>query len=234
MQLGKTIAFVGCVLGMALVATPGQAGFILSPNSVVGNTLGELDPVFATENLINQSGLSSGFTSGTTDFDTYIGTAPTHTSPSSAVGGGYLSANPGVTAGTIDFDLGAEYQLSRMVLWNDVDDGEPDDQAIASFTLFVSNDSAFASSTNLGTFSPTEILTDPVQLEVFDIIDGAGRYVRLSIHSTQSETPHLVNFGEFAFDAGSVTVNAVPAPGALAIFGLGLAGIGFARRRRAA
>lgn len=43
---------------------------IVAPTSVYNNTLGELSGAFAAVNLINQSGLSSRYTSGVTDFDT--------------------------------------------------------------------------------------------------------------------------------------------------------------------
>ena len=105
-------------VGVFVHAESSRAAAILSPTSVVANTLGELAAGFEDENLINQSGLSSGFTSGVTDFGTYIGSSPTHLGPGNSGSVGYASPNS-ITTGDIEFDLGGVFQITRMVLWND-------------------------------------------------------------------------------------------------------------------
>jgi len=221
------------VVCAAMVAAAGQvqAGAILSPTSVVSNTLGEFTSSFAVANLINQSGLSAGFASGVTDFDTYLAGTPTHLSPSSSSGGGWASA-AFVISGTIVFDLGAAFTLSRMALWNDTDA-----QAIGDFTLAISNDVTFASSTSLGSFSA---VTDPlpVTAQVFSLTPASGRFVRLNILGANANV-NLVNSGELAFDAtpASASPPAVPEPSTFALLGIGavcLIGYRRTRKRKAA
>ncbi len=216
-------AVYACVITTGFFSSANAA--ILSPTSIIANTLGELNSDFVDENLINQSGLSSGFISGVTDFDSYLGLSPTQSDPSLSGGGGYASSLF-TLSGDIDFDLGGVFEIKRMALWND-----RDGQSIGSFTLFISSDSGFVSSTNLGTFLPTTSLTNPVQAEVFDITDGVGQFVRLRINYPQDSGLSIVNFGELAFD---VSVSSVPVPAAAWLFGSGLLGlIGMARRKNA-
>src|SRR5262245_17023920 len=65
------------LLALALALTPAQAraGVILQPASAstdMGTVFGSPD------NVRNQSGLNSGYTSGATDFDSYVAGNPTH------------------------------------------------------------------------------------------------------------------------------------------------------------
>jgi hypothetical protein len=155
---------------IALLSAPNaRAGVILSPSAIISNSLGEQNSSFQVANLINQSGLSAGFISGTTDFSTYLAGTPTHLNPSSLGNGGWASQS-GTTSGTIVFDLGAVYTLHRMALWND-----EDSQAIGGFALVISNDLSFATSTSLGSFSAVVSPNDPVAAQVFDLSDASCR-----------------------------------------------------------
>ena len=70
-----------CVVLIVAMAGQARADLILSPVSVIGNTLGQLPATspsdFSPSNLINQAGLSATFNSGVTDFDTYLAGNPT-------------------------------------------------------------------------------------------------------------------------------------------------------------
>jgi hypothetical protein len=205
-----------------------DASVILSPTSVVNNTFGELHSSFAVTNLINQSGLSTGFVSGVTDFDAYLAGSPTHANPSFSSGGGFASQSNNVNTGTIDFDLGSIYTLHRFALWND-----QDIQALGNFTLEVSNDPGFATATSLGSFSGV-VDIPPIVAQVFDLSDASGRYVRLHA-TTVAPATNLINFGEIAFDATAGAANGVvPEPGQLLIWSLLAAcgGLGVILRRR--
>lgn len=79
-----------------------------------------LQPVGVTTNMgqtlgpptlmIDQSGLSSSYTSGVTNFDTYLASNPTHNSTLTT---GWESGFA-ITTGNVDFDLGSSVTVSRM------------------------------------------------------------------------------------------------------------------------
>jgi hypothetical protein len=204
--MSRALSVAGlCVAASVLPIDDACAGAILSPTAVVNNSLGEFTVNYVVENLINQSGLSVGFSSGVTDFDAYLGASPTHTSPSLPVGVGFASLNSGAI-GVIDFDLGDTYTVHRFALWND-----EDFQALGPFSLEISDDSTFASSTFLGAFVAL-VDTLPVTAQVFDLVDGTGRYLRLNVGGATIPGSMLVNFGEIALDASIVQATPVPEP----------------------
>jgi hypothetical protein len=208
------LAAVAVAGAVGLAGGAAKAGTIVAPVSVTaipaGNCCGGS---FVVENIVNQSGLSAGYTGGVTDFDAFTATA-THSSPSN--GNGFASNNNGVTTIDFNFDFGETVSLTRFALWNDIDI-----QAIGAFTLYAATDASFGTLTSLGSFNAA-IAGFPVAAQVFDMADATGRYFRL--HATAFDPgTNLLNFGEVAFEGAA----AVPAPG-------GLAGIGAARRRRAA
>jgi hypothetical protein len=195
-----------------------SAGTILSPEAVIANTLGVDSAPFANGFMIDQSGLSAGFTSGFTDFDTYIGTSPTHVDGGLNVS--WFSPAFGGTTGSIDYDLGSSVKVSQIVLW-------PDDfSGPSGISVFTSDDSLFTLATLVGTLSPSDPANSvAVPGEVFDLLDTTARYVRLSITSG-FDTGDQVGIGEVAFDV------TIPEPSVLTIFGLGLSGLGVMMRRR--
>ena len=110
--------YAACLAALGAVFAPlgASADVIRSPTSVISNSAGDYSATFSSTNMINQSGLSVGFTSGVTNFDTYIASNPTETAYDS---NGWDSL-PGPTYPiTIGFDMGAVYSLSRLALWND-------------------------------------------------------------------------------------------------------------------
>src|SRR5690349_11550712 len=76
-------SIIGSVAAVALTAllaaAPASAQSIVSPVAVPVNTLGDFDGTADILQTIDHSGLSSNFISGVTNFNTYIGTNPTHT-----------------------------------------------------------------------------------------------------------------------------------------------------------
>ena len=68
----KRKVVLSCAVLLLGAAASAHAGVILSPESVVANTMGEFGANFVDEHLIDQSGLSAGFVSGVTDFATLI------------------------------------------------------------------------------------------------------------------------------------------------------------------
>ncbi len=194
---------------------------ITSPISVIANTAGQLGGS-GPGNLIDQSGLSAGFVSGVTDFDTYIGSSPTHSRNSSAgawVGGVF------VFDGHIDFDLGSSQLIEQIALWNGTSNST---SAINSFTVFTSEDAGFGASTNVGSFNNAQNdASDPFPVSVFDLTDSTARYARLQINSHHGNGT-VMGMGEIAFD----TVAAVPEPATFGALSLSAIGVYYRRRRR--
>jgi len=217
-------AISSVVVLAVLVVAAGQvrAGMIVSPTSVVANTLGDFDEFRDIGNTIDQSGLSLGFTSGVTDFDTYIGWSPTHAYDSSNPPNNAWFGASGNNTGHVDFDLGQQLNVLQLALWND------DYHGASSITISTSNDSAFGTSANVGTFTPYEHGNpnhDPLPAQVFDLTDSAARFVRIQINATYGH--ELTGWGEVAFDT-----SAVPEPTTALLLACGLAGLAAAGRRR--
>ncbi|MDM4766620.1 PEP-CTERM sorting domain-containing protein [Pelomonas sp. SE-A7] len=179
--------------------------------------------------LVDQSGLSSNYVNGVTDFDTYLASSPTALGSSTwpLFPAGYFA----FAGAVVDIDLGASYTLARLAMWND-----HDYQGVDAFHLLISDTADFAVSSSLGAFNAMYGNNDNNLLsydigtphQVFDLTDATGRYVRVVFDSAHQDT--YINLNEIAFDTGSGE-NHVPEPASLALVGLGLAGL-VARRRR--
>lgn len=190
-----------------------QATSVTTDMPGLGNAAG--DP----NNVRDQSGLSAGYTSGVTDFDTYMGSGILHDAQTANVFG---SAG-GTTTGTLNFDLGAQQNVSAFAFWNFGSDSPAN---VVEFSLEISDDDTFASSTNLGTFSANTNLGPGTALpgEVFNFAETSGRYVRMNILSNNGGGNTI--FGEVAFKGNL----AIPEPSSACV--LVVAGVFLLRRRR--
>jgi hypothetical protein len=152
---------------------------ILSPVAVTNATVTTYDNTVSLTNLINQSGITTPFTSGVTSFESYFAN-PGQVFATSGNGGtnnwqSELAPDFG-SQGYIDFDLGAVYQIYKLALWNRslsnitikvLADLNGPEQTAGDFTLI--NRQSF-------TFSyAADVLPFPSPLE--------GRYLRLVINS---------------------------------------------------
>jgi hypothetical protein len=213
---------VGLLLAMRVPLLDAQGGLIRAPAAVEQNTGGEADATHLLLYAYNQAGLSAGYTSGVTDFDTYIGSDPTHdpAHPDHA----WLS-EAGKSSARIDFDMGAEYEIARIALWNEPKWG------IATVDVSTSNTSDFSTSTSVGSFTPTDNPSSVAYLaDVFVLTEvTSARYVRLDVTKASGL---YISMGEVAFDAG---LAAIPEPSTVSalcgLVGMGLVG-GWWRRRR--
>jgi hypothetical protein len=197
----------------------GKAGVILDP--AAGSTnMGTFNGAHVPVNAINQSGLSTGYTSLVTDFDTYIASNPTH----NTINNDWISAS-GTIIGNFDFDLGAAFTIQSMALW---DIGGNNGSNLIGFQLLADTTSAFSNPTDLGSFTAnpnTGLLTAGLP-EVFTFAPTSAEFVRMVITSNNGAAQ--TGFGEAAFD---VSAAPEPASATMLLFGCGLIGIFVYRNR---
>jgi hypothetical protein len=215
----------GATLALVLMAASGIANAAtVTTGTVYYNSAGSLGS-YTPEGLYNQSGLSTGYISGVTDFDSYIASGVTHAT-SASPGGTWLSngvADIGYTE--MRFDLGAAMQISKLVLWNG---SAGNDAALRSFYVMTSNDPDFGSGITLHLFENIFGNEGPEPATVFDMTDSTARYVRLQFDSYYGN-PCCLAIGEIAFDASSVAP--VPVPASLPLLLAGFGGLLALRRK---
>ena len=194
--------FACLVLLVAFTPTALLGQFVLSPVAVSETGLGTFSATSAPLGaMIDQSGLDTPFVSGTTPFDTYFASINSNFSKNADKTkwqSDYSFELP--FTGTVDFDLGANYSLTKAAIWN---------VSVKQMAVQV------ASSTNgpwqeAGQFNLTD--QQPFFSLRFTVLDFGstlvGRYVRLNIISeypvTTFDTFGYVTIGEFALRAAPV------------------------------
>lgn len=223
MSLSRKGAQLGLLAGLVAVnlvgsATSASAAVILSPVSAVINAGG---PGFGSiTNTLDQSGLTSNFVSGVTDFDAYLATNPTHTW---IFAGFEWFSNQGTNSASVTYDLGAVYDVGGIALWNEESSG------VGLVDLLGSTDGiAFAA---LGSLAPTDHSAGDFNYPA-DVLKFASqnvRYVRLDMSRCPQPDSDFdaCAVGEVAF-----AINQVPEPGLLSLIGLGLVAASARRRNR--
>jgi hypothetical protein len=195
----------GLLLGLvciAWVANSVRGQFMLSPIAVQETGLGTFAPdTTALTNLINQSGLNVPFVSGSTDFDSYF--APPNSNFSKNRDGTKWVSVVSFDlpfGGTLDFDLGDTYLVSKVAIWN---------ISVKSLSVMISADPN-GLWLDAGRFSLSDQQPSlSLRATVLDLgAEHAGRYVRLSIESEYPALP-TVTFGYVTI--GEVVVRAAPA-----------------------
>jgi hypothetical protein len=197
-----------------------QAGTIVSAVGVVASSERNSVPASAT---IDQSGLSATYISGVTDFDTYIGSNPTH---SLLAQNNEWFSDFGNLTPTLTFDLGSVLTIDRIALWVEESSG------FTTAALSSSVDGqAFGS---LGTINPANPPRgSDYPAEVFGFTATSMQYFRMDFSGCPQPGPNSTNecsLGEIAFSAaGGSTV--IPLPGSALLLGSVIAG-GFTIGRR--
>lgn len=199
-------------------ALSAHAAVMIQPSAVSANA-----PLFGTNyninQLIDQVHVTVPYTHGATDYTSYLASSPL-AAPINTPIVQYAAMFTTPTL-VLDFDLGAIWVVSNVVLWN-----APTTAAhITEFTVTISSTPNFESFTNLGTFTTTPSSGYPMTAQGFDTTSSVeGRYIRLTTTSSHASNTLL---GEVAF-AGT----AVPEPSGILLFSVGSAALIFRRRNR--
>lgn len=213
------IAAAALFLGVRAATADVILGAIAGTIDLSGPGSGTLTETF------DQSGLSSTYVSGVTDFDAYLGSGPTHTPffPSFE-----WFSNEGTTAATATYDLGGVHTIGRVALWNE------DASGIGLLSLFGSQDGVGFAPLSLDLTPTNRAFGQDYGVDVFGFAAAPVRYIRFDMNACPQ--PDDINtfvacgVGEVAFAA----VPAVPEPASVALLGLGLTAIAIWRRRRSA
>jgi hypothetical protein len=202
---GLLASFILVVSGFA------SAGLILEADSASAPTSnGTALPI----NLINQSGLSATYTSGVTDFNTFM-SSTTHDSD---CGDNCWANVPNVIFPiNLDFSLGGVFNIEGLGLWN-----YSDTLGLNQFELFAANDSSFTGAISLGVFNANvEPSPSSASGQIFSFASTQASHVRIKINSNYGSTSQVA-IGEIVFEQ---SVNEVPEPSTLAVFTLALMGL---------
>jgi hypothetical protein len=219
-QLFGTYSLLALSVPAALftIAPKAQAlGQVLG--STATTTMGSVSG-FGISNAVNQSGLSATYTSGTTDFDSYVSSTTSNSIQGSS---NWLSAL-NVTTGFVTFDLGASYDVNALALWK-LQSGNTN--AVRNFSLYADTDANTSSlGTLLGNFSAVNAAGAPnaTQSQVFNFATTNTRYIQMNITSNAGGSFSGLN--EVAFGGSATPVpwetDALPVVGATLFFAGGV------------
>jgi hypothetical protein len=152
---------------------------------------------------IDQSGLSTTYTSGVTNFQTYVAGAPTHTNTGAAGTTDFIgsaSSAADVSTRVITFDLGELLVVEEIAFWSFFL-GSTAPQ-ITSVDIEASQDASFTTPVSLGTFTPAATFSATQPVQVYDAFAATvAQFIRFVNIDTSSSS---VAFGEVAFGATAV------------------------------
>ena len=216
----NTIRAASLALALLTAASTAQGQAIVSATGAVINSGGPGDGNIA--DTYNQNGLASTYTSGVTDFATYIGTNPMHTS---TFAGFEWFSTFGTNSASVTYNLGSLMQINALALWNEESSG------IGYLNLFSSVNGTNFTALSLG-LTPFDNPVADYGPEVFSFASTGMQYLRLDMDRCPQADPGQYTacaIGEVAFRTAGTTV---PEPSTYVLMAAGLAGLGVVARRR--
>lgn len=209
---------------MALLASMAQAqtvGSIIGADSV-STTMGAYNPTNnPITDTIDQSGLSSTYTSGSTDYDTFTSTA-THVGINDGSHSWFSALNN--KTGSVTFTFASAVVLDSFALWNA---HSTNTNSIKDFALYDDDNNLIGSFSAVKGPGPTSNI---IQAQLFDFASAVETTsIRMDVSSNWGGV--LTSFSEAAFQVGTMTAP-VPEPSSLALFAAGFGLLGAAARRR--
>jgi len=214
---------VATVFAVAAALAPGaaQAAPILMATSV-SSSAGDSGGATALVNMINQDGLTVGYTSGVTDFDAYTAVAIHDAGP--------LSTGHGVAAifsfpTIFTFDLGGLFSIDATALWQSWNGAY---LAFGGFIVWADDDSDFGNGGLVPLLSDT--LTIAPGAQVFSFAPVTTQFVHIEALSALTWISAGMGLSEVAWRQADA--EAIPEPGTLLLIASGLAATGRRLRQR--
>ncbi|MEP7365341.1 MAG: PEP-CTERM sorting domain-containing protein [Acidobacteriota bacterium] len=212
----------------AWMAPAGFAGVIVQATGISSPQGTQSASGYELIQIVNQSGLSAAYTSGVTDFDTYLAST-THNS-----GDEYTTTNTGFTntlggfPQIITFDLGGVYSISGLGFWATANIG-----TVTQFRLFADNDGDPNNGVGTqlgGTFNALANGGAAGPGQVFSFGTTLTQFIHLYVDdSSWIDNEVYPGIGEVVFNAGASSE--VPEPSTTMLVLIGVAGIAIGRRR---
>ncbi len=212
--------FVAALSSLALVSSAG-ADVVIAPVSVT-SPQGSPGGGYDLGNLINQSGMSSPYVSGVTEFVSYTSTA-TQTEDGSDIPSGFTDQS-GRFPQSIVFTFQAQTLINGIAIWATDNGG-----SITQFSLVDAANNVILGLTNANPGNGTG--TNPAQ--DFFFAPFVTSSVTMLIFNTAIGTDAEPGLGQVAFEATPVTDFLVPEASSLAVVAAALVSFfafGFARR----
>lgn len=205
------------------IASPAAAQAVVGATSV-SSPSGSYGGGFELGNIINQSGLSSGYTSGLTNYATFVASTTISSSPDGGISG-FTNAN--VLPQILTFSFGSTMTLDALAFFAVNNIG-----SVTQFELYADSDGDFSNGTGglLGTFNP---LGSVYSAQSFTFAPVATSFLQLRALNTVGGPGLIPGIGELAFRSAAPT-GAVPEPSSWALMLIGFGAVGFAMRRRRA
>jgi len=221
----KSSLTLALLLGVAMfsAAYNADAQQIIAPTSGVINSSG---PGFGTlTETFDQTGLFSGYVSGVTNFDAYLGTGPRH---NEVFFGNEWFSNENTTSASVTYSLGSIISIDRLALWNEESSG------IGILDLYSSTDGVTFTALALGLLPTDNPLTLPSSVgylaDVFSFSGANAQFVRFDMSNCPQPVPGA--FASCAIGEVAFRVAAIPEPEIYVMLAAGLGMMGFVARRR--
>ncbi len=217
----RIILFASVVSILSVLTNVSRAATIIAADSVT-SSISAHGYGYELGYIIDQSGLSASYTSGVTDFASFVGsTTSTTASYADDTSTLHMNAHLGVD---FDFVFGSAFAFTKFALWND-----NDHQGIGDFSLYSSADATFSTLTLLtsdtATYGPNGY-DNSLTAQSFSFGPTNTQYLRLSAVPSSSS---ILNFGEVAFGGEA---SAIPIPATIWLFGTALIGlVGLGKRK---